>query len=105
VFVAPAPACAYREFNFSPSGEWAAYAFARYREGAPLGVPDPGIAVRMHGGALELCASIAVEPASLRVSLCAVIEEGDGVLSYWALRHPAARPDFHHPEGFALEIA
>jgi hypothetical protein len=34
-----------------------------------------------------------------------VIEEGDGVLSYWALRHPAARPDFHHPEGFALEIA
>jgi hypothetical protein len=113
VFVAPAPACAYREFNFSPSGEWAAYAFARYREGAPLGVPDPGIAVRTEAQALELSACIAVEPGKLRVALCVVIEERDGALSgafsgafsYWALRHSAARPDFHHPDGFALEIA
>lgn len=104
-FVAPAPACAYREFNFSPSGEWAAYAFERYREGAPLSVPDPGITVHTDDGALELRACIAVEPAKLRVALCAVIEERDGALSYWALRHPAPRPDFHHPDGFALEVA
>jgi hypothetical protein len=104
-FVAPAAASAYREFNFSPSGEWAAYAFERYREGGPLAAPDPGIAVRTVPGALELAASIAVERALLRVALCAVIEERDGTLSYWALRHPAARPDFHHPDGFALELA
>lgn len=105
VFVAGAGAGAYREFNFSPSGEWSAYAFRGYREGTPLGVPDPGIAVRTDGQALELCASVEVEPAKLRVALCVVIEELDGALSYWALAHPAPRPDFHHPDGFALEIA
>jgi len=113
VFVAPASARAgalagaggYKEFNFSPSGEWAAYAFQGYREGAPLAVPDPGIAVRRDGQALELSASVEVEAAKLRVALCVVVEELDGALSYWALRHPAPRPDFHHPDGFVLEIA
>jgi len=107
-FVAPAAASAYREFNFSPSGEWAAYAFERYREGGPLAVPDPGIAVRTDAAGLELSATIAVEPVRLRVALCVVIEERNGALSgafsYWALRHPLPRPDFHHPDGFALEL-
>jgi len=105
VFVASGSGSAYREFNFSPSGEWAAYAFERYREGAPLAVPDPAIAVRTDAAALELSATIAVERVLLRLALCAVIEAKDGALSYWALRHPEPRPDFHHPGGFALEIA
>jgi hypothetical protein len=112
-FVAPASAGAglgaYREFNFSPSGEWAAFEFQRYREGGPVAVPDPRIAVRTDGQALELSASIEVGAAKLWLGLCVVIEEMDaapsGAFSYWALRHPAARPDFHHPDGFALEIA
>ena len=33
--------------------------------------------------------------------LSAVIEASDG-LSYWALRHPADKPDFHDADGFAL---
>ena len=40
----------------------------------------------------------------LRLGLCAVIEEENGALSYWALKHPSGRPDFHHPDGFALKI-
>ena len=37
----------YREFNFSPSSEWAAYAFRGYREGGELEVEiAPGIVVR-----------------------------------------------------------
>ena len=112
-FVAPASAGAglgaYREFNFSPSGEWGAFEFQRYREGGPVAVPDPRIAVRTDGQALELSASIEVGAAKLWLGLCVVIEEMDvalsGAFSYWALRHPAARPDFHHPDGFALEIA
>jgi len=108
-FVAPAAARAgagpYREFNFSPSGEWGAFEFHGYREGGPLAVADPGISVRTDGEALELSARVAVDPARLRVALSVVIEELDGRLSYWALRHPALRPDFHHPDGFALEIA
>jgi hypothetical protein len=104
-FVATSPVRAYREFNFSPSGEWGAFEFHGYREGGPLSVSDPGIAVRRDGQALELSASIEVGAAELRLGLCVVIEELDGALSYWALRHPAPRPDFHHPDGFALELA
>src|ERR1019366_4823177 len=41
----------------------------------------------------------------LRIALAAVIEDENGRLSYWGLRHPPGKPDFHHPNGFALEVA
>jgi hypothetical protein len=34
----------------------------------------------------------------------AVVETLDGALSYWALRHPPGKPDFHHADSFALEL-
>lgn len=40
----------------------------------------------------------------LRLALCAVIEASDGSLSYWALAHPADRPDFHHPGSAILAV-
>lgn len=106
LFVARTGQPGYREFNFSPSGEWAAYAFARYREGLPLRdeALNPGIEVRTSARALELEASVACEPGKLRLGLSAVIEEADGALSYWALRHAPGKPDFHHPDAFALEL-
>ena len=42
--------------------------------------------------------------AALRLGASAVIETRDGVLSYWALPHPAARPDFHAAGGFTLRL-
>jgi hypothetical protein len=42
--------------------------------------------------------------SALRLALSAVIEETDGHLSYWALAHPAERPDFHHRDGFVLAL-
>jgi hypothetical protein len=94
----------YRELNFSPSGEWAAYEFSRYREGGPLAVPDPGIRLRQEHGRLELEAAVAVPARKIRVGLSAVIEDREGNLSYWALRHAPGKPDFHHPDAFALEL-
>jgi hypothetical protein len=41
----------------------------------------------------------------LRLGLSAVIEENDGTISYWALKHLPGKPDFHHPDSFALELA
>jgi len=95
---------AYLEFNFSPSGEWAGYAFERYRNGAPFDASDPKIGVRSSPARLELDASIQVQPGKLVLALSAVIEHLDGRISYWALRHPPGKPDFHHPQGFALEL-
>jgi len=104
---------AYFEFNFSPSGEWGAYAFRDYRDGGTVDDDklDPKIVVRKESEMLELSAVIplnrlpAMQPgATLRLGLCAVIEESDGRLSYWALNHPPGKPDFHHPDSFALAI-
>jgi hypothetical protein len=39
-----------------------------------------------------------------RVGVSAVVENADSSLSYWALRHPPGKPDFHHPDCFALEL-
>lgn len=100
---------AYLEFNFSPSGEWAAYAFDAYREPAPLPPAfDPRIAVSASAQTLELVATIpaAALPgaAKTRIGLNAVVEETSGEVTYWALRHAPGKPDFHHEDAFALEL-
>jgi hypothetical protein len=40
----------------------------------------------------------------LHLALAAVIEDHRGQLSYWALEHPVGKPDFHHPDGFTIEL-
>lgn len=105
IFIARALAPGYREFNLSPSGEWAAYAFERYRGRALLLDVSPEIILRREPGRLELAASIPLGGNDkLRIGLAAVIEDESGALSYWALRHAAGKPDFHHPDAFALEL-
>ena len=41
----------------------------------------------------------------LLLGLSAVVEEENGTLSYWALKHPRDKPDFHCPDGFVFELA
>lgn len=94
----------YREYNFSPSGEWAAYAFDDYRKAAGNVAVEPRIRVRSGSGFLELEADVP-ESAEAQVGLSAVIEDSEGTLSYWALRHTPGKPDFHHPDAFALRLA
>jgi hypothetical protein len=110
IFVRHDGAEAYDEFNFSPSGEWAAYAFERYREGRRSNedAADPQITVRRTAGGLELDARVQLDESSsgamLKVGLTAVIEDIDGTLSYWALAHPAGKPDFHHADAFVIQF-
>lgn len=105
LFVARAGSPAYHEFNFSPSGEWAAYAFTDYRQGAPMTVPDPGIACSRSADEVALHATVHGGRGPLVLGLSAVLEARDGTLSYWALRHAPGKPDFHHRAAFALELA
>lgn len=106
LFVARRGTPAYHEFNFSPSGEWAAYAFTDYRQGGPFTASDPRIAAQARAGKLEIAASVDLgSMQNLLVGLSAVIEHPDGTLSYWALRHAPGKPDFHQRDAFALELA
>ena len=112
-FVAPADGSGYHEFNFSPSLDWAIYRFNAYREGmspAEIGLA-PEISVRRGDDGLELQSAVRIEHLAdlraaphLRIALAGVIEDNNGRLSYWGLRHPPGEPDFHHPHGLALEV-
>jgi hypothetical protein len=111
-FIAVEGQPAYHEFNFAPSGEWTVYAFNGYRNGGPVSdeTMRPEIAVSSTGGRFEMDAVVRLEllsavhaRARLRVGLSAIVETSDG-LSYWALRHPAGKPDFHDANGFVLLI-
>lgn len=111
-FTAAAAGNAYREWNFSPSGQWAQYAFSGYRERAIANdaggrIAAPVIDVHVSSDLLELDARIGLPPldcARVAIGISAVVEHIDGGLSYWALRHPSMQPDFHHREGFALTL-
>ncbi|MDR2858758.1 MAG: DOMON-like domain-containing protein [Novosphingobium sp.] len=97
----------YREFNFSPSGRWAAYRFTAYREGmAELDIPPPEVSSGSGQFIFVLTAMLdrTVIGDAGAAGLSAVIEEKDGTRSYWALAHPAGKPDFHDPACFALPL-
>lgn len=104
--VDPGRAATYCEFNFSPSCDWAAYSFDHYREGMRdlPAVIDVGVArldnllaveAKLHADFLR----------KSRLGLSAIIEETDGRKSYWALAHPAGKPDFHDDACFTLPLA
>ena len=111
LFLSPGGEGPYVELNFSPSGEWAAYSFERYREGrqqAALAEFPVISTATMPGGALETHVTLGFEAlASIRPRLfhaTAVIEAKGGERSYWAPAHPPGDPDFHHPACFTLEL-
>ena len=112
-FIGVAGTPGYHELNFSPSRRWAIYRFSGYRDGmsptnvtmAPL--PD----VRRFDDRLEVDAAIRLSDLidreggrTLKLALTAVVEDDSGTLSYWALKHAPGKPDFHHPDGFVLEL-
>lgn len=105
IFLRPAHAAAYQEFNFSPSGEWAAYSFTAHRHGmAPLNViTAPRVACRETAQQLEVVVefeSALLAQADLRAAISAVIKLKNGSVSYWALAHAPGKPDFHAEAGF-----
>ena len=120
-FVGTSADTAYYEFNLSPSMQWAAYCFDRYRSGMRVAseIDAPRIEVHAESGSLTLRAWLELDRPSLRflpgagggrrqgwrLGLSAVIESASGDKSYWALAHPPGRPDFHHADCFALELS
>lgn len=100
-------ASSYREWNFAPSGEWAAYDFAGQREGREDAQTDaPYIRVEDNFTWWALGATIAVPADSVfALGLSAILEEHDGTKSYWALAHPSGdKPDFHDPACFMAHL-
>jgi len=109
LFLRPQGAEAYVELNLSPSERWAAYDFTSYREGMAErpASREPDCAMRQGSSFAIFDAAIPRDvlpglPAA--ANFAAVIEEEGGAISYWALAHPEAKPDFHGPACFTVEL-
>ncbi|WP_371324357.1 DOMON-like domain-containing protein [Dechloromonas sp. ZY10] len=107
LFIATVDCPNYREFNFSPSGAWAVYDFADYRQR----LADPAVAIaptlNWHSDATEHHLQVTLPgellpPGPWQISISAVLENQAGELAYWALHHPGERPDFHRRDAFTL---
>ena len=112
-FIAPGEGAGYLEFNFSPSTRWAAYRFDAPRQGMRNAevVETPRIGLELGDEFfaqtvdVDLSGAEGIDPdLDWRLALTAIVEQADGATSYWALRHPDGRPDFHHPDGFSLRV-
>ena len=109
VFLQPNGGEPYCEFNLSPSERWAAYDFDGSRSGMrerpasrePACTMRQGSSFAIFDAALPLSA---LPAADCRMNMAAVIEEQGGVKSYWALAHPAEKPDFHDPACFTATL-
>jgi hypothetical protein len=112
LFIAVEGKANYHEFNFSPSGQWAAYAFSDYRIIREWTLSQkPTITFVQTKETLNLVAIISVNDLHqniagkpIQLGISAIIEGNDGSRSYWALHHPLTHPDFHHREGFILSL-
>lgn len=111
-FIADTNKPAYYEINLSPSGNWNAYHFTDYRQG-------------MEETSDIICNEIKLEQAnknetrlwaslnlnrlnsnrpglwtSLDINLTGVVEDAQGNLNYFALKHADTGPDFHLRDTF-----
>jgi len=97
IFWQPLGGTYYREFNLSPSGQWAAYDFDSFREGM-RDAPVEAIAITCSHDdeGLVLKAVIAAElPVPAQVALNAIVEHPGGAMQFWALAFPPGKPEFH----------
>lgn len=109
-FIGASEGTAYVEYNFAPSFEWAAYCFEAYREGMAPAIDLPAPHIFLEQDARRFTQTVFIDGSALKwagwgaIALSAVIETRDGTKSYWALHHPPGKPDFHHPDCFALKL-
>jgi hypothetical protein len=97
----------YWEFNLSPSGDWNVYSFSGYREGMREDASFEGLPFKVQIlSERELRLAIAIDfsripiLSDLNVGVSAVLEQKNGIKSYWAVKHPGEVPDFHAREGW-----
>ncbi len=106
----------YVEYNFSPSGRYAAYSFDDYRTDVQQLINTTiSNHVRAFGTTdsidgttdwIELCWRIELSSDcdNYQIGLSAVMAGIDGTKSYWALAHAPGPPDFHNRDCFIATL-
>ena len=70
---------------------------------------DPGVGTRAFGDRFDLSATFDLRrlpnlEGHWKVGLSVILEDVAGVRSYWAVKHPENKLDFHHLDCFALRL-
>ena len=99
----------YWEVNLSPSGDWNVFHLDGYREplreeqaieALPFWVERDGdrttLEMRLDIQKLGLCRD------AIELSVTSVLQETTGDISYWAVAHAGAEPDFHLRHSFVI---
>ena len=110
-FLGPLGSPRYWEFNLSPAGHWNAFSFGAYRKGMREEPSFEKLPFVFHTGpdalrlSLSLDLGVIVPPGvDISVAVSAAVKMKDGAISYWALAHPAAHPDFHDRACFKIVL-
>ncbi|MCM8556868.1 hypothetical protein [Sphingomicrobium sediminis] len=93
----------YREYNFAPDGRWSAYRFGSYRH-ARSNLPNRCsiVTARVEDGYTLSARVMGQGLAGHDIGLSVIVEEQDGTKSFWAVKHPPGKADFHNEACFAL---
>lgn len=110
VFVKNADSAKYWEYNLSPSLNWAIYGFENYREGKfdELSLPKLPVDTSFQPNLFLLKSDLPL-PApligkNLKIGLSVVVQDKNGDIYYYALKHTKVQADFHDAESFTIEI-
>ncbi len=111
VFIKPRGKPQYWEFNLAPTGHWECYRFTNYRQQRvrEQQIGSLVITTSDHQGRFTLKGTLPLNflfppEQPLDLGLSAVIVNRDDEVSYWALSHFTAKPDFHNPKTFVLQL-
>jgi hypothetical protein len=111
LFLARQGQAAYYEVNLSSAGHWNVYRFDAYRQGmrAAPGYPAPEISIELNERHLTLntildLSTLDLADTPLQVAVTTVLLDTQQQPAYWALSHPGPNPDFHHRDGFLLNL-
>lgn len=101
----------YWEFNLSPTGDWNVFSLQGYRQGLKEESAFSSLPFTLRTSASALNLDISIDIGSLitsdqplRLGISSVLLLASKQESFWAIAHPAAEADFHHPDSFAIAL-
>ncbi len=101
----------YWEFNLSPAGNWAVFAFDDYRQGLrdELAFTSLPFKVDRYPNYITLSlefdlSEIILAEQDLEMSVTTVIKSSQNQLSYWAISHSGKVADFHLRDSFMIKL-
>ena len=101
----------YWEFNLSPARHWNIYRFDNYRQGMEeeTAFTTLPFTVKHNSDSFDLALDINLDKIipveqPIEVAITTVVKSTNGDVSYWALSHKGAEPDFHLRESFVVEL-